>query len=225
MKIKGNIALIILTIFAGILVIVTFVILLKQQKDTVTMPITFVEYGDFECPFCANYYPGVEKAVADLGDNVQFEYKEFPLTTIHPEAYRAAQAAEAARLQEKFSEYADLIFSKNRDSQAAQKPFDFLTDNALFSYAGQLGLNVTQFKIDIDSTKVKNKIDSDVSDGNDLGLQGTPTFYINGKLFNLDSVDTTLNQTDFENAVTKQFENYIKDRINLYYTQAGAVGH
>jgi protein-disulfide isomerase len=137
-----------------------------------------VEYGDFQCPACGAYESMLDRLQSEFNGQLQFVYREFPLTQVHQNAQLAAQAAEAAGLQGKFWEMHDKLYATQRDwsdqpnSQAL----------SLFkSYAQSLGLNVPKFSSDINSSAVTTKIANDVSSGNLSGIQGTPTFFLNGK--------------------------------------------
>ena len=217
MKIKGNIALIVLTIVAGILVIVSFALFLKKD-ETVNLPLTVVEYADFECPACGFYYPIIKQAMEKYvnSDNVTYEYRHYPLTTIHPYAYNAALASEAARAQGKFEEYASLLFTKNRDlTHGGSTTQDYLTDNNLIQYAVDLGLNKDKFITDMNGVVAKTKVDSDIAQGNSFGVQHTPTFVINGKEFIAQNVDSSLSQEEQQNNLVNQFTNYIDSKLAL----------
>lgn len=144
-----------------------------------------VEYGDFQCPACGAYEPMLSQLSRDFngtddptGGELQFVYREFPLTQVHQNAQLAAQAAEAAGIQGKFWEMHDKLYQTQKDwsdlsnSQAL---------NTFKSYAQSMGLNVSKFVLDINSPAVAAKIQSDVSSGNLSGIQGTPTFFLNGK--------------------------------------------
>lgn len=133
-------------------------------------PVTVVEYGDFECPYCGQAHPIVNKLLIDLGDTVRFVFRNFPLSEIHPHARTAAYAAEAAGLQGKFWEMHNLLF-ENQDS---------LEDHNLVSFAYVLKLDVERFIRDIDSEAVTQKVHDDFWSGIRSGVNGTPTFFING---------------------------------------------
>jgi protein-disulfide isomerase len=142
--------------------------------------VTLIEYGDFECPACGAYEPLVEQLYQQYGSQVLFVFRNFPLYQIHPFAMIAAQAAEAANLQGKYWEMHDLLYKDQADwtanttltpAQVVSQYFD--------AYATQLGLNVTQFNTDINSTAVKNVVQNDITLGNDAQVNHTPTFFIN----------------------------------------------
>ena len=135
-----------------------------------------VEYSDFQCPACAAYVNLVKKLLAEHPDNVRLVYRNFPLRTIHANANRAAQAAEAAGKQGKYWEMHDLLFEKQ--TEWAEK------NNAqeLFAgYAESLSLDLNQFKTDIDSREIKDKIDNEYLSAIQANLSATPTFFLDGK--------------------------------------------
>lgn len=143
-----------------------------------TSGVTLVEYGDYECPFCEQYYPTVKSIQTEYGDKIKFQFRNFPLTNLHRNAFAAARAAEAAALQGKFWEMHDALYDPSNYQQwsSASNP------NTLFeAYAGQLGLNVAKYKTDFASDTVNSAINADMAEGNRLGITGTPTFFLNGK--------------------------------------------
>ncbi|MBI5230484.1 MAG: thioredoxin domain-containing protein [Candidatus Magasanikbacteria bacterium] len=138
-------------------------------------PVTIVEYSDFQCPACAAYYPIAKKILETNGTNVQFVYRYFPLQALHPNAFGAAQAAQAAGTQNKFWEMHDLLFERQKEWSAEKNIRDIMT-----RYAGELGLNVGQFIADYENPETKTRIDRDYQSGARAGVEGTPTFFING---------------------------------------------
>ncbi len=148
----------------------------QHVRGTGTTGVTLVEFGDYQCPYCGQYYPTVEQVVAKYGDQIKFQFKNFPLTSIHPNAFAASRAAEAAGLQGKFWEMNSIIY-QNQSAWSEQ------TDaTPIFAqFAKQLGLNVDQFKKDSASSKVNDVINADMAEGTKLGVTGTPAFFINGK--------------------------------------------
>lgn len=133
--------------------------------------VTLVEYGDYECPFCGQAYYIVKKLQQDLGDELRFVFRNFPLSQIHPHALEAALAAESAALQKKFWEMHNILF-ENQDA---------LEDQELVSYAYVLGLDVERFIDDIESEEAQQKVRNDFWSGVRSGVNGTPTFFINGR--------------------------------------------
>ncbi|PJE75979.1 disulfide bond formation protein DsbA [Candidatus Uhrbacteria bacterium CG10_big_fil_rev_8_21_14_0_10_48_11] len=139
-------------------------------------PLMLVEYSDFQCPACGNYYTTVKKVTQDFSNQVHFVYRNFPLRTLHPNAEPAAWAAEAAGRQGKFWEMHDLLFE--RQSQWAD---NLNTKSTFHGYAVELGLDGNQFDSDYSSSAVRNKVATDVASGTVAKVPGTPTFFLNGQ--------------------------------------------
>jgi protein-disulfide isomerase len=138
--------------------------------------VTVVEYGDYQCPFCGDAYAPIKQAVADLNDQIFFQFRNYPLTSLHQNAFAAARAAEAASMQNKFWEMHDALYESQDQWSNEGNPVPFFNQ-----LAQQLGLNTTRFKADYASGKVNNLINADLAAGGKLKIQGTPTFFINGK--------------------------------------------
>lgn len=136
-------------------------------------PIELIEYGDYECPHCGRAYPIVKNIKQQFGDSIRFVFRNFPLSKIHPHALLAAVATEAAGLQDKFWEMHDIIFEH-------QKSLDI--ENIL-SFAGRIGLDLDRFKTDIGQQSSYNKVDRDFESGIRSGVNGTPSFFVNGRKF------------------------------------------
>ena len=132
--------------------------------------VTLVEYGDFQCPHCRNAYPIVKKVQQQLGARLRFVFREFPLTQIHPEAEHAAEAAEAAGAQGAFWQMHDRLFER----QFA------LDDDSLVQYAQDLGLDADRLRGELDAGTYRAKVRDDFMSGVKSGVNGTPTFFING---------------------------------------------
>jgi len=135
-------------------------------------PITLVEYGDFQCPACGAYYPVLLQLEKEFPDRLRVVWRQFPLTTIHVNAWDAAVAAEAAGKQGKFWEMHDVLFENQKEWTRSGK-FD--------GYASGIGLDVTKWKVDLADKKIEEKIRADQSSGIDLGVTGTPSFFLNGE--------------------------------------------
>ena len=139
--------------------------------------VELVEYSDFQCPACERFYPFVKKLLEEKGTDIYFAYRHFPLTSIHKNAERAARAAEAAGSQGKFFEMHDLLF----ENQTLWSPMSSDKARAQFiTFAEQLGLQKEQFAVDLNNKELKDKIDAHYRSGLATGVQGTPTFYVNG---------------------------------------------
>lgn len=137
--------------------------------------VTLIEYSDFQCPACAMYFPVVEKLFAESSTTMRLVYRHFPLPQ-HANAMIASQASEAAALQGKFWPMYRLIFDNQTEWENSTKAREIFTQ-----YAERIGLNMTSFKKDIDSDIVKNKIQASRDEGIKIGINGTPTFFVNGK--------------------------------------------
>jgi len=136
-------------------------------------PIKLLEYGDFECPFCGQAYPIVKTIQRELGDSLCFAFRHFPLTNMHPHSEHAAEATEAADAQGKFWEMHGLLF----ENQGA------LEDEDLAGYAKILGIDVTRLMAEILSGAYSERIREDLGSGARGGVNGTPTFFINGERY------------------------------------------
>jgi protein-disulfide isomerase len=137
-------------------------------------PVTLIEYGDYECPYCGQAYPIIKEVQKQLGNKLRFVFRNFPLTEIHPHAQHAAEAAAAAAVQNRFWEMHDYIY----EHQQA------LDDKHLGKYADNLGLNLAKFNNEMSSHVHAGRIREDFLSGIHSGVNGTPTFYINGIRYN-----------------------------------------
>ena len=153
-----------------------------HMKGDPKAPATLVEYGDFQCPHCAASYPVLKEIEKLLDDRLLFVYRHFPLSNIHPMAFPAAIAAEAAGRQGKFWAMHDLIF----DNQ------DMLMSNDVLIFARQLRLRMSKFKIDLLDKSLSLKVESDFESGVRSGVNGTPSFFVNGTKHNGPSDFTSL---------------------------------
>jgi protein-disulfide isomerase len=133
-------------------------------------PITLVEYGDYECPYCGMAHPVVKRAQRELGKQLRFVFRNFPLGEAHPHAQIAAQAAEAAGAQGRFWEMHDLIFEHQ----------DALEVEDLLGYAASLGLDTEQIARDLEAGTYVKRVRDDFRSGVKSGVNGTPTFFVNG---------------------------------------------
>lgn len=139
-------------------------------------PVTLVEYGDYECPVCGAAHLILKDIQKQLGNRLRFVFRNFPLSEMHPHARDAAQAAEAANAQGKFWEMHDALL-ENRKS---------LSEEDLIAYGERLRLDEDQFAADLDGEAYTDKINADFESGAESGVNGTPTFFINGVRFDGD---------------------------------------
>ena len=143
-------------------------------------PVTLVEYGDFECPYCGRAEPIVEGIRRDMGDQLRFVYRHFPLAEAHPHAEAAAEAAEAAGAQGAFWEMHDTLFR----NQSALEPDD------LVEYASQIGIDAQRLARELTAETYRPKVRADFRGGVRSGVNGTPTFFINGLRYDANWADT-----------------------------------
>ena len=141
--------------------------------------VTIVEFSDFQCPYCSAAAPKAVALVDQFPNNVKLVYKQFPLD-MHKHAHLAAEASLAAHAQGKFWPLHDKMFANFRQ----------LTRENILQWASEIGLDMQRFTADLDSGKYKAEVDREVQEGMDAGVNGTPTFFINGRRFNgpIDSV-------------------------------------
>jgi protein-disulfide isomerase len=135
--------------------------------------IRLLEYGDYECPFCGEAQPIIKEIQRRLGDDLLFAFRHFPLTNIHPHSKHAAEAAEAAGAQGNFWGMHDILF-ENQDA---------LEDEYLAAYAGELALDVPRLIREVTSSVYAPRIREDFKSGMRGGVNGTPTFFINGERY------------------------------------------
>jgi len=145
-------------------------------------PVTLVEYGDYECPYCGMAYPIVKRVQAKLGNQLKFVFRNFPLAEAHPRAAAAAELAEAAAAQGKFWEMHDTLY----EHQRALTPAD------LERHARKVGLDLTALEAELRGGKPHQRVKADFMSGVRSGVNGTPTFFINGQRFDGDWRDTEI---------------------------------
>jgi protein-disulfide isomerase/peroxiredoxin len=150
----------------------------EEQK-----PVELVEFGDYECPYCRKAYPIVKRLQERFGDRLRFQFRNFPLSQIHPYALHAAEAAVSVRAQageDAFWRMHDAIFDHQRDSA------DALDDEHLARYAEDVGADGAQVRSDLDSGKFEEAVQVEFLQGVRSGVNATPTFFINGERFDGD---------------------------------------
>jgi protein-disulfide isomerase len=139
-------------------------------RGTVDAPVSLLEYGDYECPFCGVAYPVVEAVREEMGDALRFVYRHFPLTTVHPHAWMAAEASEAAGAQRRFWPMHDLLFEDQKH----------LAVPDLVARARVLGLDEDRFEEELAAHVHADRVQEDFVSGVRSGVPGTPTFFVNG---------------------------------------------
>jgi protein-disulfide isomerase len=145
-----------------------------SESDHIAGPddasVTLAEYGDYECPYCGMAHPVVKRAQRELGKQLRFVFRNFPLSEAHPHAQIAAQAAEAAGAQGRFWEMHDMIFEHQ----------DALEVEDLIGYAKSLGLDAVRIARDLEAGTYVKRVRDDFRSGVKSGVNGTPTFFVNG---------------------------------------------
>jgi Na+/H+ antiporter NhaA len=135
--------------------------------------LTLVEYGDYECPFCSRATGGIDEVAAHFGDELRYVWRHLPLERVHPRAFDAARAAEAAGLQGKYFEMGKMLFARQDDLEWSD----------IYRYANAIGLDLERFDHDVrvDPSKVLHRVQDDAQDAELMDLNSTPTFFVNGK--------------------------------------------
>ncbi len=145
-----------------------------EDRDHIQGPaeagVTLVEYGDYECPYCGAAYPIIKQVQARMGERLRFVFRNFPITTSHPHAEQAAEAAEAAGAQDRFWKMHDLLYENQKR----------LRGEDLHGYAEKLELDVEAFSKELAEHVHAARVREDFMSGVRSGVNGTPTFYVNG---------------------------------------------
>ena len=136
-------------------------------------PVTIVEFSDFQCPYCRSVQPILKRLLQEYQDRIKLVFRDFPLRNIHPQAQKAAEAAQCAAEQQQFWPYHDRLFA------AAN-----LQVEDLKQYAQELGLDVQQFTTCLEADKYAQEVERDLQDGLSAGVSATPSFFINGQPVN-----------------------------------------
>lgn len=168
----------------------------SPRTSTASAAISLVEFGDYQCPACGAYSPFVKKILENFKDSVTFVFREYPLS-IHPNAAITSQAAVAAGKQGKYWEMHDMLYEKQ-----AQWSESGTAKELLLGYAKDIGLDVPQFAKDLESAEVKEAVQAGIRDGNALGINATPTFYLDRL-----KITNPTNYVEFETLVKQALAN------------------
>jgi len=150
-----------------------------HTRGAKTAQLEIVEFGDFQCPYCGAEEPIVEEIMEQFGEAISFTFRNFPLRDAHEYAFDAALAAEAAAKQGKYWEMHDLIYANQ----------DVLNQPNLILFAEQLGLDIDVFQSDIKQPELSQKVEDDFESGARSGVNGTPSFFVNGTRFDGGAAD------------------------------------
>ncbi len=148
----------------------------ENKKGEGKKGITLTEYGDFQCPACGAYYPIVEQTVEKYKSDITFQFRNFPLRSIHPHAVLASRHAQAAANQGKFWDMYSLLYANQESWTSSSDPSSIFN-----SYAQSLKLDMSKYAADVASSVTNDIINADIAAGTKLGVTGTPTFFIDGK--------------------------------------------
>ncbi len=173
----------------------------SPQRGPATAPVTIVEFGDFECGFCARGHETLQKLRSRYGDKVRVVFKHYPLS-FHSHAFMAARAVMAAEAEGKFWEFHDRLY------QTRAK----FSEETLVDIARDLGLNLKKFKARLHSAEYDAKILADQQLGAALGIRGTPAYFVNGR-----ALDGAVPELEFRLAIQEELaraENLLRDGVN-----------
>lgn len=147
----------------------------NNSKGKLDSSVEVIEYADFQCPACGQFFAIVDSVASKYSDSVKFTFRHYPIDTIHPNARAAHRAAQSAANQGKFFEMHDKLFIN-------QNAWSQLTDptGVFESYAGELGLDIAVYKVDFAAAATNDIINADTAEGKSKGVSGTPSFFING---------------------------------------------
>ena len=187
-----------------------------------TATVTVEEFADYQCPTCGTIHPKLKELTGTYGNKIKFIFRSFPLTQIHKNAYDAAVAAEAAGIQGKFWAMQDLLFENRQEwenSNEARKIFE--------GYAQKLGMDVAKFQNDMLGYQTKSRVDEDMKRGRSLGINGTPTIYINGRKLTQEQMEVSamrqLIDTKLKEGAAPAQSNQSADNSNADTNKTGNV--
>lgn len=173
-----------------ILLFVGFLVFNNNSKETTTTAaaeptnhvkgegtkVALVEYGDFQCPACSGYAPIMQQVMDKYSKDITFQFRHFPIISIHPNAFAASRAAEAASKQDAFWEMYDKLYANQQAWSQSKNPNSFFE-----SYANEIGINLDTYRTDFKSDAVNGAIRADMAEAQKLNVSATPTFFINGE--------------------------------------------
>lgn len=164
-------------------------------------PVIFINYSDFQCSACGSAHPQIKAIVEEYKDKIQYVFRNYPITSLHTHSKAAAGATEAAGLQNKYWEMNNKLFETQPDWEGLSGKD---RDAKFEEYAKELGLDISKYRQDITSDKVNKKISYDTSIGDQIGIEGTPTFVLNGEVLKGEVwSDETKLKAAFDEAIAK----------------------
>jgi len=184
------------------------VVITEHVKGNPTASVTLTEYSDFQCPACAQFYPVIKDLLVAHGDSLRFEYKHYPLITVHPYAVPAAKAAEAAAQQGKFFEMHNKLFENQPVWSNSGNPATFFA-----TYAGEIGLDVGLFKRHMKASTIEDEINESFQEAQALGLRSTPSFFLNGQPMEFTTFDEFKTQIEIALGITSPV--ILKDGVEI----------
>lgn len=154
----------------------------EHIKGNPEAQVTLIEYSDFQCPACGQFYPYIKEVIEEHGDNLRFEYRHFPLLSIHPYALKAAHVAEAAGQQGEFFAMHDMLFENQSTWSQSTNP-----DAYFNQYAEEIGLDMGTFERHMNASVIDDKIKESFNDARSRGFTGTPTLLLNGNVMEFET--------------------------------------
>lgn len=211
-KISSSVWIMLILIISAIIIIAVVVSSNSRTLDNVKLPIEITEFFDYRCSHCGDFYDDLEQVISENGDKVKVTYKHFPI--LGQESVDLAHASEAAELQDKFHEFHDTAFETYNKVLKGEIPS---SDYTIEKVAAQIaGLDIEKFNTDRVSAEVAAKVSADISEGQRLGVSGTPTVFIFGKQPRTQDFTTMSG-----NAISYQpFKDYIKKLIEVAESKA-----
>ncbi len=175
------------------------VIHFKGKEDS---KIVITEYTDFQCPACKDFFGTKKQIIEKYGDYIRFEVRHYPLNTIHPNAQRAAEAAEAAGAQGKFFEYSEILFERQSETQ------NWNTEKFV-EYAREVGVNdIERFRKELVNRYYQKAVIESLNEAQSKGFTGTPTVLINGKVYELNGRPSVPSYSELESEILRLAKEY-----------------
>lgn len=164
----------------------------NEESEEVLQPqVTLTQYGDFQCPSCAAFLPMIKELQVLHGEKLKYEFKHFPNERTHPLSVSAAMASEAAKQQDKFYEYHDILFENQKEWYQSENPETYFLE-----YARQIGLNEDEFSVDSIATSTMELVLKEKQEAEDLGARVVPTFYLDNEQITFSTKEAFYSQVE-----------------------------